>query len=149
MADKMDKLIDNLLAYIPLLNLEIMNPKELKDQLPRDYSIILASKYYENQPISVLADKLSISRSHMTAHIDQLVKAGLLKKVPDENDRRFIRVVVTPEGKNVRAECRKAFEEHTKQKLSILTSEELDEFDKSMQTIRNVVSKLIKSHNNE
>lgn len=84
MEEKMDEMLDYLLAFFPLFYIEIVNPKELKEKLPRNYMVILNSKYYENQPISVMADKLSISRSHMTGHIDQLVDDGLLRKVSDE-----------------------------------------------------------------
>ena len=105
--------------------------------------IIINSKYYENQPISVIADKLSISRSHMTGHIDQLVKEGLLKKVPDNNDRRIIRIITTPKGKAVRDEYLKIFKKHIEEKLTILSPEELEEFYTSIDTIQNVVIKFL------
>ncbi len=137
----MDNMIDYLLGCLPLFYMEIANPKELREKLPRNYIVILNSKYYENQPISVMADKLSISRSHMTGHIDQLVKEGLLNKVPDKNDRRIIRVVTTPEGRLVRNKYRKVFEKHVEQKLSLLSPEELEEFYKSIKIIKNIVKK--------
>lgn len=143
MEEKMDKMMDSLLGYLPLFYMEIFNPKELKDELPRNYMVIINSKYYENQPISVMADKLSISRSHMTGHIDQLVKDGLLKKVPDTKDRRIIRIETTPEGRMVRDKYLKIFEKHIQEKLSVLSLEELEEFYKSIDTIQNVVTKFL------
>jgi DNA-binding MarR family transcriptional regulator len=143
MDKKMDKMINSLLGYLPLFNMEIFNPKELRDKLPRNYMVIINSKYYENQPISVMADKLSISRSHMTGHIDQLVKDGLLRKVPDKNDRRIIRIVTTPEGRVVRDKYLKIFETHIEKKLSLLSPEELEELYKSIDTIQNVVKKFL------
>ncbi len=143
MEEKMDKMMDSLLGYLPLFYMEIFNPKEFKDELPRNYMVIINSKYYENQPISVMADKLSISRSHMTGHIDQLVKDGLLKKVPDQKDRRIIRIETTPEGRIVRDKYLKIFEKHIQEKLSVLSSEELEEFYKSIDTIQNVVTKFL------
>ena len=143
MEQKMDKMMDSLLGYLPLFYMEIFNSKELRDELPRNYMIIINSKYYENQPISVMADKLSISRSHMTSHIDQLVKEGLLKKVPDNKDRRIIRVTTTPKGKTVREKYLKIFEKHIEEKLSILSPEELEELYKSIDTIQNVVTKFL------
>ena len=143
MVQKIDKMMDSLLGYLPLFYMEIFNPKELKDKLPRNYMVIINSKYYENQPISVMADKLSISGSHMTGHIDQLVKDGLLKKVPDQKDRRIIRIETTPEGKIVRDKYLKIFEKHIEEKLSILSPQELEEFYKSIATIQNVVTKFL------
>jgi DNA-binding MarR family transcriptional regulator len=109
--------------------------------------IIINSKYYENQPISVMADKLSISRSHMTGHIDQLVKEGLLKKVPDNKDRRIIRVTTTSKGRAVRDKYLKIFEKHIEDKLTILSPEELEEFYTCIDTIQNVVSKFLSIKN--
>ncbi len=147
MKENMDKLMDYLLGCLPLFNVEIMNSKELREKLPRNYMIILNSKYYENQPISVMADKLEISRSHMTGHIDQLVKEGLLRKLPDENDRRIIRVVTTPDGRRVRDEYREIFETHIKEKLSLLSPDELEDLYNSMKTIRKVVFKFVNARN--
>lgn len=145
MEQKMENMMDSLLGYLPLFYMEIFNPKELRDELPRNYMIIINSKYYENQPISVMADKLSISRSHMTGHIDQLVKEGLLQKVQDNKDRRIIRIVTTLEGKAVRDKYLKIFETHIEEKLALLSPEELEEFYKSIDTIQNVVTKFIKA----
>ena len=50
--------------------------------------VILNLNIMKNKPISIMADNLSISRSHMTSHIYQLVDDGLLRKVPDEKDRK-------------------------------------------------------------
>jgi DNA-binding MarR family transcriptional regulator len=143
MDKKMEKMVDSLLGYLPLFNMEIFNPKELRNELPRNYMVIINSKYYENQPISVMADKLSISRSHMTGHIDQLVKEGLLRKVPDKKDRRIIRIETTPEGRAVREKYQKIFETHIEEKLSLLSPEELEELYKSIDTIQNVVTKFL------
>ncbi len=141
----MDKMIECLLGSLPLFYMEIFNPKELRDELPRNYMIIINSKFYENQPISVMADKLSISRSHMTGHIDQLVKEGLLEKVPDKKDRRVIRIVTTPEGREVRDKYLKIFEKHIEQKFALLNPEELEELYKSIRSIQKVVTKFTPS----
>ena len=143
MEQKMDKMMDSLLGYLPLFYMEIFNSKELREELPRNYMIIINSKYYENQPISVMADKLSISRSHMTGHIDQLVKEGLLKKIPDNKDRRIIRVTTTPKGKTVREKYLKIFEKHIEDKLTLLSPEELEDFYTSIEIIQNVVTKFL------
>jgi DNA-binding MarR family transcriptional regulator len=79
----------------------------------------------------------------MTSHIYQLVDDGLLRKVPDEKDRRIIRVVTTPEGRRVRDKYRKIFDDHIEEKLSLLSSIELEEFYKSVETIKKVALKFI------
>ena len=83
----------------------------------------------------------------MTGHIDQLVEEGLLRKVPDENDRRIIRVVTTPDGRRVRDEYREIFENHIKEKLSLLNPDELEDLYNSMKTIKKVVFKFVNARN--
>ena len=148
--EKVDKMIDNLSddlsTYFPVFYSEMINSRELKDKLPRNYMVILNSKYFENQPISRMADNLSISRTHVTAVMDQLEKEGLLKRLPDKNDRRITQVVVTSKGRKVRDECQKIFKEHTEQKLALLSSKELDELYKSIETIKKVTIKMVKAN---
>ena len=147
--EKVDKMIDNLSddlsTYFPVFYSEMINSRELKDKLPRNYMVILNSKYFENQPISRMADNLSISRTHVTAVMDQLEKEGLLKRLPDESDRRINRIMVTPEGRKVRDKYHKIFKEHTQQKLSLLSSQELDELYNSIKTIKKVTIKMLRA----
>ena len=146
-VDKMmDYLSDDISTYFPVFYSEMINSRELKEKLPRNYLVILNSKYFENQPISRMADNLSISRTHVTAVMDQLEKEGLLKRLPDKNDRRITQVVVTSKGRKVRDECQKIFKEHTEQKLALLSSKELDELYKSIETIKKVTIKMVKAN---
>ena len=145
--EKMDKMTDDLSVFLPIFFSEMINSKELKEKLPLNYRILLASKYYEDQPMpmSMIADKLPMSRSHMTGITDKLVKEGLLKRLPDESDRRINRIMVTPEGRKVRDKYHKIFKEHTQQKLSLLSSQELDELYNSIKTIKKVTIKMLRA----
>ena len=45
-----------------------------------------------------LAEKLSISRPTLTVMLQKMEKAGLIKRLADENDQRFTRIHITPAG---------------------------------------------------
>lgn len=139
-----DCLSDDLSTYFPVFYSEMINSKELKDKLPRNYMVILNSKHFENQPISRMADNLSVSRTHVTAILDQLEKEGLLKRLPDEKDRRINRVIVTSKGIKIRDFCQKIFKEHARKKLALLSINELDELYNSIETIKKVTIKIVK-----
>lgn len=64
-----------------------------------------------------------------------------------KKDRRIIRIITTPEGRRIRDKYRKIFEDHIEQKLSLLSPEELEEFYKSVETIKNVSLKFINANN--
>lgn len=48
-----------------------------------------------------IAKALHISTSAATGMVDRMVKAGLLKRVPGENDRRIINIEATQKGKKI------------------------------------------------
>ncbi len=52
---------------------------------------------------SVLADKLAVSRPSVTGVIDGLVTRGLVRRDPDETDRRRIDLGLTDDGRRVLA----------------------------------------------
>lgn len=51
--------------------------------------------------MSTLADKVVITRAGLTSLIDRIQARGLLRRVPDPDDRRATRVVLTAEGEAV------------------------------------------------
>lgn len=48
--------------------------------------------------MSQLARRMTMSRSALTALVDELVRAGLVRRDADPADRRVIRLFATPEG---------------------------------------------------
>ena len=45
-----------------------------------------------------LAERLVVSKSGLTARVDRLEERGLLQRVADSEDRRAIRIALTPDG---------------------------------------------------
>jgi DNA-binding MarR family transcriptional regulator len=48
-----------------------------------------------------LAQSSLITSGAMTARLDRLERAGLIRRAPDPNDRRAVRVHLTPEGRRL------------------------------------------------
>ena len=46
-----------------------------------------------------LASKMELSSAAMTNRLDRLEKAGLVRRIPDERDRRSVQIEVTEEGR--------------------------------------------------
>jgi DNA-binding MarR family transcriptional regulator len=78
----------------------------------------------------------------MTLKMDKLAEAGFTERIPDRNDRRIIRIVLTPEGRNFIKNSQKTVKESLTQLLSPLSFEEVEELKKSITTIKNVVLKI-------
>ena len=51
--------------------------------------------------MSTLGDKLEIARSGVTILIDKMALAGLVKRRPDPEDRRIMKVIITEKGNEI------------------------------------------------
>ena len=76
----------------------------------------------EGIPMNVLADRILYSKSGITRVVDGMEKAGLVRRVRPENDRRSIFIVLTDEGaatlERARTYHRDAIERHFSQHLT-------------------------------
>ena len=144
MDGKSDKLIDEMLEdsiiYIKIFNRELVNLSERK--FMKTFFWLTLIEQYDNRSMSALAKTLNISKTQITPKIDELVKDGLLMRVPDENDRRVLRIVLTVEGKDLIKKSNKTVKEGMNQLLSPLNPKELEELGKSMEVIKNTVLKI-------
>ena len=144
MDGKSDKLIDEMLEnsiiYIKIFNRELVNLSERK--FMKTFFWLTLIEQYDNRSMSALAKTLNISKTQITPKIDELVKDGLLMRVPDENDRRVLRIVLTDEGKDLIKKSNKTVKEGMNQLLSPLNPKELEELGKSIEVIKNTVLKI-------
>lgn len=52
-------------------------------------------------PLSKLGDKMSVSKANITTLVDRMESGGLVKRIPDESDRRIIRVAALDRGREI------------------------------------------------
>lgn len=79
------------------------------------------------QPINVIGEKVLLTSGSMTAAAKRLEKKGLVKRIQDPYDGRFIYVHLTDEGLSI---IKKAFAKHVKnldEIVEVLTPAECDE----------------------
>ena len=141
---KSDKLIEEMLEdsiiYISLFNMKLIKLSERK--VMKTFFRLLLIERYGNPSMSVLAKTLNISKTQMTSKIDELFDEGLIERVPDENDRRVLRIVLTDEGKKFIKEAHETVTESMNQLLSSFSPKELEELSKSIEVIKNTVLKI-------
>jgi DNA-binding MarR family transcriptional regulator len=76
---------------------------------------------------SRLADDLMLSSGAMTARLDRLERAGLVKRKPDPDDRRAVRVELTEKGKQTWGAAVDVQSEKERRIASALTEHEKDD----------------------
>ncbi len=133
-------MMEDTLIYIKLFNRELLQLGDRK-YLKTFFWLTLIEEY-DNPSLTVIGKKLRVSKSHITSKMDELVIEGLVKRMHDENDRRIIRVILTPEGRDFIKKSGKYFDEQLKNLLSSLSLMELEELNKSIITIKNIVLRI-------
>jgi DNA-binding MarR family transcriptional regulator len=69
---------------------------------PQQHQALLAVKGFGGAlSIRELAEKLAIRHHSAVGLVDRLVEASLLRRVPDETDRRKVTLVLTPEAEKL------------------------------------------------
>lgn len=75
--------------------------------------------------IKAIAEAMYITSSAATQMVENLVQQGLLERLDDPNDRRVVRVTLTPLGRKQFASFKKTHISRLDELLKNLTSEEL------------------------
>jgi DNA-binding MarR family transcriptional regulator len=84
------------------------------------YDVLLhVSEGQRGRRMTELADAVVLSKSGLTSVVDRMEADGLLERRPDPDDRRAVRVVLTPRGEE---RFREAAEQHAETVRRIFTS---------------------------
>ncbi|MCM3595982.1 MarR family transcriptional regulator [Metabacillus idriensis] len=75
--------------------------------------------------ISQIAEKLSVSASHITSVSEKLIKKGYLIRIRALDDRRVVYLELTETGEKVKTEVETTITEYFHQKLENVTDEEI------------------------
>jgi DNA-binding MarR family transcriptional regulator len=135
-----DEILGDTLIYSVLFNRELTNLDER--EFIKTFLWLISIEEYDNPSLSGLGKMLNVSKSQMTLKMDKLAQAGYTERIPDKEDRRIIRIVVTPEGKSFVENSKKTVKEGMKQLLSPLSLEEIEELKNSIATLKNIVLKI-------
>lgn len=90
------------------------------DLTPSQYAVLLLLDSHEGSRLTTVSDRLLLARSTITRIVDQLEKAGLVRRESDPDDRRAQRVVLTPDGEATRKAAQKSHDQSVEHRLMTL-----------------------------
>jgi len=105
-----------------------------KFDLTLSQSLILLYVPFDGVTISDLSQKLGIDISTMTRNIQRIEKKKLITRVPNLNDKRSIKLLLSSRGKNISNNLRESISQHIQKILDKY------DFDKSNQIMNNLES---------
>ncbi len=91
--------------------------------------------------MTIISNKLHISKPNLTAIVDKLVKEGYVQRKFDESDRRLILIELTEKGQEYQQECSKARYESVAKMFEKFSDDDFIEFNKSIETITKILNK--------
>ena len=94
---------------------------------PSHVKVIIYLSRVKNASISQIASTLNISKSNTTPIIDKLISYDLITRYTDSNDRRVVRVELTPLALSIFDDFKNIIKNNLIEKLISLSDEELQE----------------------
>lgn len=98
--------------------------------LAKDPNIIYLQEHPQEKPMLAkeLADAMNVSRANVTNLLNVLLRKKLVKQVPDDDDKRRKRLVLTPQGEKVVAELELPRHANNEKLFKSFSKEEKDQF---------------------
>ncbi|NLB22457.1 MAG: MarR family transcriptional regulator [Clostridium sp.] len=113
-----------------ILHKRVFNPLTLSKAIhltPSQFSVLFYLRRRDNSSVTDVAKYFKISKPNMTPILDSLVKKGYLERNRDENDRRIIRLSLTPSGKVFYEDLKVANTSFVEEMFADYTAEELEQ----------------------
>jgi DNA-binding MarR family transcriptional regulator len=142
--NNLDRVLENMFLVMMVIHKKILKvePSAFQDNVTRLHIAVMGELGQNSLTMSELAKTLMMPKPQLTHVVDLLVKAEIVERRPDEDDRRVINLALTDKGRMKLAEGKQMIKEHTKKRLATLTPEELEKMSTSLETLRSIISKL-------
>ncbi len=145
----LDSVADDLFSTLPLIGRSI-NRKLIKtvvtsfkeDIAPPHFQIMKLLEEAGTLHVAEIGEKLQIARPQMTHLIDRLVELDIVGRETNEEDRRMLNIRLKDKGKAIVKERDKQVINATREVLSVLTDDELNELSVSLKNLKDIFSKL-------
>jgi len=107
------------------------------NMMVQEYQVFRAMKYIEGAVTPTKITRfLDKNPNYVTFLVDRLEKKGLVERKRDLDDRRSLRLVITPKGETLYQQVSVPAEELPQKLLTILSKEELPDFINKLERIR-------------
>ncbi|MGO9566565.1 MAG: MarR family winged helix-turn-helix transcriptional regulator [Desulfomonilaceae bacterium] len=94
---------------------------------PEQWAVLSRLWESEGESQTVLAERTAKDRHNITRILDLLEKNGLVRREPDPEDRRYRRIFLTDEGKDLKGKLTPIVKKHLSRAFSGLDREDVDQ----------------------
>lgn len=143
---RLEEIADGLMDSFPVFFRRVARGATHKSSRKFDPSRFVLKAVMMHGPLrmSSIGSHMGISKPYMTALVDSLIRDGLVERVPDPDDRRVVKVMITDAGRDEMRDFMKGARQAVIKNLSALDDEDISTLHQMVQDIRGIVSKLDK-----
>jgi DNA-binding MarR family transcriptional regulator len=142
---RLERMVDNIIVFFPLFHRKLINMNEHYKGIapfnPR-FRLLGALHWCGPTAMSEIGNRISVSKPHMTALIDDLIKEGMVHRKYDSKDRRVIKISITKKGKSFLISSKKETVAVIKKNISYLDQKEQETLYDSFESIKNILTKI-------
>jgi DNA-binding MarR family transcriptional regulator len=139
-----ERIAENLITLLPFYHKKIFRPRNGVTAMQAAQYRTLGTLIREGAhlPMSELGSRLYISKSYMTVLVDDLIRNGYARRIPDAKDRRVINIGITPAGRRYLRQAASVYKETIMDTLSGLDPRDLEDLCRSLEKIRTIISRI-------
>ena len=140
----LDKIVDNILSIKPILFKNLIKPEMVSHIIPAgSYHLFIILEKHGTLSMTEIGKELTMPKPNVTSLIDKLIDSGFVERIPDLNDRRIVKIQFTISGKKAIDKAKIFVRENIKEKLLMLSDGELALLADSLQTVKEILSKIL------
>jgi DNA-binding MarR family transcriptional regulator len=141
---KIDTIAENLLSIHPLLYKSISKPMRTQTSVTPGGMFVMGSlKRHGMLSMSDIGKCLSMPKPHITVIVDRLIEEGYVERHSDPNDRRIVNIIITEKGLRDFEEIKQAVSETLKNKLLLLSKDELEILSVASQQMKDILISIL------
>ena len=145
-APRMDVIVDDLMLLFPIFRKKLMKGgyDRLGKRKPSAHECPILGMLISSGPLpmSQIGRRLMISKPNMTSIINNLIREGKVERLPEETDRRIIRISITKKGRGFMQHYKKAMGDVIKTNLSQLSEQDLERLYHALEEMKDITSKI-------
>jgi len=148
-ADHLEKVVEEMVRIHPILQRKLHRDlfKVVLEEVDADiahHHMMIIRMIQRSGPLSSseIGDMLAITKSQMTHSVDRLIKLGMVEREHCTEDRRKVRISLTDKGLSILERVDRNINSRLKEKLAILSDNELQKLTECFHYIGESFSKL-------
>jgi DNA-binding MarR family transcriptional regulator len=142
---ELDILAEDMVEIIPLFHKKLLCDKKchVKPSIVSPKSKVLCIlDGHDMMPISEIGKKLFLSKPHMSSLVDKLIEEGLVKRMPNKEDRRIINLKITDKGRRYVKEVRQELKDYIKSNVASLSKSDISSLCRSLENVKKILTNM-------